>query len=696
MEIEEEINIRKNNRLKFRLHAIKRKLDIIIRNFSVKNLINNILKEPKRFINRLKNSQYPFSIILNCLLSSRLTIIFLVLILMIKTVLFYNCIELDLEQFGNINFISCIFIMILISPILFIKKNKSRFYAIITYDILLSLLLFADNLYWKYSVNMLSVSQIQYIKYTEEISGGLIYLLQLRQILYFIDIPILFGLWNIARKPLKDKKTSVVKNKGKRRVILAIIYTVCTVMMTSEIINLCYIEMQQNIYLKLRQVGLGSIYGYHYLDAYNAINIKDTVKYKNYDEMINEYAKLETYKKEKFKEEDIYGIANGKNIIVVQLESVQNFVVNREINGTEITPNLNKFLNENIHINNMIVQSYSTTADSEYSVITSLYPLDNGQAFSRYYASINNDIFKLYKDAGYHTSYMHGNVKEFWNRENVYKRLAVDEISFIDQFEDTSETINGYLSDELLYKQAVEKIEKYEKPFFSFIVAASSHTPYFLEGIERKEEKINVDVGESKDRPFGNYLEAINYADYAFGIFIDELKQKGLYENSVILVYGDHYGMGMDEWEVEEFIKEIAPNYNDITKRFNYVNLLCGIKIPEIESRKINQVVSKVDIKPTLLSLSGIEDNFSFGKTFFSTKDYAYINNGDIVTEKYYYYNNEWYDRQTGKVIDLNLLDEGTTKKLIEYENNMKLELDISRSIAISNLLNSTRGLQIE
>lgn len=192
--------------------------------------------------------------------------------------------------------------------------------------------------------------------------------------------------------------------------------------------------------------------------------------------------------------------------------------------------------------------------------------------------------------------------------------------------------------------------------------------------------------GKYKDTLFGNYLEAMNYADYAFGVLVEELKSAGLYDDSVILVFGDHAGMTMDNEEMKEFIKEVNANYNEIKSKINYVNVLCGIRVPGMEKRKIIVPVSKIDIKPTLLQISGIEDNFSLGKTWFSTKDYAYISNANIVTEKYYYDNN-WYDVDTEELINIEALDEKTRAKLLELEANIITELDISRSIPINNLL---------
>lgn len=253
--------------------------------------------------------------------------------------------------------------------------------------------------------------------------------------------------------------------------------------------------MKEIPYNKIAQVDKGSIFGYHFLDISNTINANENTRYKTYEEVKISNLELEDYYSKNYEQgNDLYAIAEGKNVIILQLESVQNFVIDREINGKEITPNLNKFLKENIEFTNMVAQSYTTTADSEYSVLTSLYPLDNGQAFSSYYSSINNDIFRLYNNKGYSTSYMHGNDRGFWNRSAVYSRFNLSETVFIDNFEDTSEYINGYLADELLYRQAVDKISNYEKPFLTYLVAASSHTGFGLEGINDKYSKVTIDV----------------------------------------------------------------------------------------------------------------------------------------------------------------------------------------------------------
>ena len=125
--------------------------------------------------------------------------------------------------------------------------------------------------------------------------------------------------------------------------------------------------------------------------------VQKQAKYKNKKEAMDAYNSLKEEYNQEYEESylDIAGSMEGKNVIVLQLESMQEFVLNKTINNKEITPNLNKFINENIRLSNMYMQSYSTTADSEFSTVTSLYPVENGMAYSRYYKNTYDDIFKI-------------------------------------------------------------------------------------------------------------------------------------------------------------------------------------------------------------------------------------------------------------------------------------------------------------
>ena len=536
--------------------------------------------------------------------NSILFIILLGVLLFAKTMFFYQNTIAVAEPIGIETILGTLFFLIIVVSAICMLPNRARIVTGFMVSFFISLLLFLDNIYYTFSNNFLSVAQITNLQYGDEIASTLPMLLEWKQIWYFADIIILLIL--IATKVLKIEKKpkKTLKQKG-MKIGAGMIGVICCCILMIQ-----YVEKGNQLsYNKDMQIREATIYGYHIYDIQNAINIKASTAYKTKEQMEEAYQTLRQQYDSKYYQipDDLEGVLVGKNVIVLQLESVQEFVLHQEINGEEITPNLNRFLEDNVEFSNMFMQSYSTTADSEHSTITSLYPMENGMAFSKYYTNQYDDLFKMFHENGYYTSYMHGNYPYFWNRGNVYGRMEVDELDLKEQFENLSENINGDLSDELLYRQAVQKLKTQEQPFISYIVSASSHTPYILEGLQDR-SKVTIDVGEYKDTYFGNYLEAVNYADYAFGVFLEELKKEDLYDDTAILVFGDHNGLSMYQEEMMDFLKQKNPNLDDIDLKLNYIRVACGFKIPGIEKQKIEKTVSKLDIKPTLTYLAGIED----------------------------------------------------------------------------------------
>ena len=524
------------------------------------------------------------------------------------------------------------------------------------------------------------------VQYKNEIFAAIPSLLKFRQIFYFIDFPII--IFVLATKKVKLRKVKDFKLKP--IVIMAgVIAILCTYYhFIPESLEL----VTGYIYNKKNSVRYGTIYGFHFVDVKNAITHNDNVKYENYKDMIKNYNKFKECQSELNPENSQYdGIAEGKNVIILQLESVQDFVVNKTINGKEITPNLNKFFKENIRIDNMHATSYTTTADSEHSVITSLYPLENGEAFAKYYGNTYDNLFQLFKDKGYYTMYAHGNYAYFWNRKNVTSKLPIDKKTFLENFDDRSELIRTYLSDELLYKQTVDMfakaVEENDKPVVYDLVASSSHKPFELAGIIDKYKKVSIDVGDLEETELGKYLEAVNYADYAFGIFVDLLKEKGLYDDTVIIVFGDHYGMQMYDEDLIEFLGYSKNDYNDARMQFEFSNVLAGMKIPGISGVNIDEAVSKSDIKPTLAQICNLEDTFSIGTSLFNRKSYVAINNGKVITKDYYYDGTGWFKLSDGSKVELDMISEEEKEMLKKYEKQAISEIDISNSVVIKNLL---------
>ena len=604
------------------------------------------------------------------------------IILMLKTIFFYGntVFKNDTIWLWSLRQ-TMLFIVIIVFPLLLFKKSVRRFEVGIVINFLVSLLLFMDELYYTYASNILSIMQTGNMQYKDEILVAIPTLLNKNQILYFIDF-ILIAILLIGRF-VKIKQNDNFKIAPVLLTFVCILFFCTSYHLIPESLEL----VTGFIYSKYKSVRYGTIYGYHYIDVKNAITNNKNIAYTDYDIMMEDYQDLKSEKQMQAPNENYIGIAQYKNVCVVHLESVQEFVIGKEINGKEITPNLNRFFDENIHITNMHSSSYTTTADSEHSFITSIYPGENGEAFSKYYTNTYDDIFGNFKKAGYTNVYAHGNYDTFWNRKNVFSKYKIDNVYFLNDFEDTSELIRTYLSDELLYRQIFEMLPEANEPFFVDIVAASSHKPFDLEGIQNKENKISIDVGKYARTDFGNYLESINYADYAFGIFLEELKIRNLYEDSVIFIYGDHYGITMYDENLIEFLGEDVKNYNQAKMQFEFSNVACGMRIPGVENLRIDYPVSRVDIKPTLAQICGLEDNFSLGTSIFEKKPYICINNGKIITEEYYYDSENWFVLDTGELLEFENIDEDLRiilDKDVEYANK---ELEVSKSVLAGNLL---------
>lgn len=630
--------------------------------------MNEIVEKSKNYINKLINSAW--------------FVVIVCVVIFLKSCMFYNNTVALTESLNENTIIGTLCFISVIAALLFTLPNRARIITSICINLFVSIILFGDHVYYTFSNNVLSIAQVSNLQYGESIMSTLPMVIHPKQILYFLDIIILALIFIFKFAKIEKKEKSI------KKVLIARAVSAAVGILILGIAGIGYIEKgKEKSYNKNLQIRETTIFGYHIYDIKNEFTKKAQSKYKNYDEMIDDYNELKNDYETQYGEEmyPFKGILEGKNVIILQLESVQEFVVNKEINGKQITPNLNKFLRENIEFTNMHMQSYSTTADSEHTTINSIYPMENGMSFSKYYTNTYDDIFKIFNEKGYHTSYMHGNYPYFWNRGNVYGRLNLDRLELKEQFDDLSENINGDLSDELLYRQAVQKLKKYEQPFFSYIVAASSHTPFTLEGLQDR-SKVSIDVGKYKYTYFGYYLEAVNYADYAFGVFLEELQKEGLYEDTAILVFGDHNGLNMYNDEMIDFLKQVNPKLTDVDLKLNYTRVLCGFKIPGMSNIKIEKPINKLDVKPTLANMCNLKDTFSLGTNMFASKDFVCLNNERIITSRYYYDEN-WYEIKNGEIVDIYNVDSDTKKLLEQYYKYMRVELDISNSVSINNLL---------
>ena len=125
---------------------------------------------------------------------------------------------------------------------------------------------------------------------------------------------------------------------------------------------------------------------------------------------------------------EMFGLADGRNLIVVSMESLQNFVINNDMNGYEVTPFLNSLTKDKdtFYFSNFYHQTgLGKTSDSEFIVENSLYGLGGGAVFFTHGGNKFHSMAESLNEEGYYTNVMHPNNKSFWNRDMMYQALCV-------------------------------------------------------------------------------------------------------------------------------------------------------------------------------------------------------------------------------------------------------------------------------
>jgi phosphoglycerol transferase MdoB-like AlkP superfamily enzyme len=394
---------------------------------------------------------------------------------------------------------------------------------------------------------------------------------------------------------------------------------------------------------------------------------------------IFEFFKLQ--KQGKDKEQLLFGAGKGKNLIVIQVEALQQFVINRSINGQEITPNLNRLAASGIYFDNYYYQTAGGgTSDAEFTANVSMYPMKVGAAYIRKPGNRYDALPLKVKEVGYSTVAMHGYKPGFWNRSVVYKNIGFDEFYNKSNMVE-NEVLGMGISDKDFFSQAIEELKAQKQPYYGFLITLSSHFPYDND----KSKYSSFEVGKYKDTLLGNYIEAIHYTDEALGLFIDELEDNGILNQSVLAIYGDHHGIPKDsDLELAEFLgkEEFSPlEWQQLQK----VPMM--IKVPGIDHMRISTAGGGVDFMPTILNIMGIDGSSqpSFGRDLINAQEgLVVLRNGSFITNDRVYISNEniCYNVETGNSIAVEAYDKlkQEADQRLNY-SDIILEYDLSDEI---------------
>ncbi len=501
---------------------------------------------------------------------------------------------------------------------------KRKFGAYLIADLVMTCIYFAVIMYYKYFGIIVTYHALQQVGQVTEVRGSVMQLLHPYYLLIFTDIIVFFILMFFNRS-FKNWRKQLAGQKAPRSwaaALLSLSLAVCLVNVWQSRESLNELKRSQNM----------GIIPYETVEiAYGAKNALTELVAEPAPPTDVTQPAIDKLKGVRQSEIPLYrGVAKGKNLIVIQLEAFQNFLLNTQIDGAEITPNLNELLQSAAyfpHFYQMVGQG--NTADAEFVVNTSLYIPQHGAASQEYSDRLLPGMPRLLAKHGYQTATFHTNDVKFWNRNALYPALGFGKYYDKEFFKDEDLVFFGS-SDEVLYRNTLEKLQEMRssgRPFYTQIISMSGHHPFNI-----PERKVRFPLPERfAGTLVGDYIEAQHYADEALGGFIQGLKQSGLWDESVIVIYGDHmglpiYSLGEDERGLMQEI--LGRDYSPA----EMLNIPLILSVPGMEGpQTFNVAGGQADIFPTVANLLGIpmEGQIHFGQDLLNT-------GSNLLPQRYY------------------------------------------------------------
>lgn len=300
------------------------------------------------------------------------------------------------------------------------------------------------------------------------------------------------------------------------------------------------------------------------------------------------------------------GVAAGKNVIVVQIEALQAFAVGLTIDGSSITPNLDRLIERSWYFPNTFSQvRKGTTADAEFVVNTSLYaPYTAASPIAYADRELTSLPRRLREEDGYRTVAFHANTATFWNRIQMMSALGFD--TFYDRVYFGEGDVIGFgASDEVLWDKTADVLLDLDvagQPFYAYVITVTSHHPFNPLPASKRPVELPAPYDGTVVE---NYLSNIEYADRAFGAFLHEFEASGLAEDSVLVVVGDHFGLrplSSGTPEAAALDAAVGRTYHLVdTMRVPFIIRLPGQR----EGHAIDVVTGQVDILPTIADALG-------------------------------------------------------------------------------------------
>jgi phosphoglycerol transferase MdoB-like AlkP superfamily enzyme len=564
------------------------------------------------------------------------------------------------------------FLLFLFGIGLFFKeKNRNRY--ILLASVAVTFILMANVIFYRFYDDFLTIPVLFQTSNMGDLGSSITSLFEVSDLFMVVDLLILFLLYK-SNPGFKTDVRTTKKEKTAYFLFVAAVFFFNLGIAEAERPQLLTRSFDREMLVKNI-----SVFNFHIYDA--MLQSKQSAQRALADS--NSLTEIQNYvdANQVDPNQELAGIAKGRNIIAISLESTQSFVVNETLNGEEITPFLNDFIKESYNFTNFYHQTgQGKTSDSEFLVDNSLYPLGRGAVF---FTNAGNKYIatpELLKENGYYSSVMHANNKSFWNRDLVYESFGYDKFFDIDSYNVSEENSIGWgLKDKEFFEQSVDLMKEMPQPFYTRMITLTNHFPF-----ELGEEDKMIDEYNSSSGTLNRYFPTVRYQDEALKRFVEKLKEEGLYENSIIVLYGDHYGISENHNEaMGQFLgKEITPFEETELQRVPFVIHIPGVT--DKDPKTIEKVGGQVDIRPTIMNLVGIDtkDNIQFGNDLLSEEkpDFTVLRDGSFITKDHLYTDGACYNKSTGKQLE----ELGGCEPFLE---KAKQELSYSDEIIYGDLL---------
>ncbi|KOF12089.1 sulfatase [Planococcus glaciei] len=589
----------------------------------------------------------------------------LIFFLLLLKVSAFRILIFDTKSVWHIAFVEFPVWALLLALVLLIFKKRIWLAAWI-YSFLVSGIFFAVTLYSRYYTTIPSYYDLQQATQSSTVGTTILLLIHPTDFLFFLDV-VLLAL--IARKWKEAPRAPKLKYAALGLAVVSAATTIYAIQ--QPIIDVSYFA-KENGYAQSQLVQMYQQANETAHASSTSLSAKELEALKG-----NEYVPANNH--------DTFGLARGRHLFMIQVESMQNFVVGRSLNGQEITPNINALLEESAYFSNVFQQiGAGTTSDAEWITNTGLYTEGMVPIVNKLNGSPVPSLAQTLKGHGYGSATYHADDIEFWNRDVLYPVLGFDEIFSNEQIPEIKQVGYGP-ADEVLMDFALgelpRQLDAYER-IYSNIVMMTSHTPFVL-----PEDMQYLDLPvEYEGTHVGHYLQSIRYADEQVGAFIKKLKEQGLFDESLIVIFGDHSGIHGSplSYEDDVLLKDFLGHSYSMKERYTIPLLFTGGGL--FDAVEMDRLGGQVDIMPTALALLGIEHEkplmghnlFQYEKNLLGMR--YYLPGGSFIQSE------QLYKAPGAKLPDM-LLDIKTMEKRKKNSETKKHTRDVQKVLEYGDAL---------